>query len=235
MKKNKYKVVRLTETTVSGAFEKEAELLSQVKSDDLQQALLLWQPRDNTVVLPASQKWQANPDLTTQLQDNGWLILPRRTGGAPVPQTSGVINLSHIYRADSSSSDLIKQGYINLCNVLTRFFKGFGLTAEVHATPHSYCDGDYNVNLGGKKIIGTAQRILTTKTQEKIILVQACILIDVIIDELIYPINLCYELNNNDERIKPEVHTCLAQHIEPLPPTEKLYEHLVQAFIDDQS
>jgi lipoate-protein ligase A len=235
MSKDKYKIVRLIETTVSSAFEKETQLLEQVKSGDLQQALLLWQPDDKTIVLPASQKWQANPELFSQLQAKDWLILPRRTGGAPVPQTSGVINLSHMYLADRHSADLIKQGYVDLCAVLTLFFDSFGLTVGVHATPHSYCDGDYNVNINGKKIIGTAQRILTTKSQDKIVLVQACILIDVVMDELIYPINLCYELNNLDERIKPEVHTCLGQHVTPLPSTEDVYERLFKAFIDYQS
>lgn len=233
--KNTYKIVRLTQTSVSSAFEKEAQLLEQVQAGKLQQALLLWQPADKTVVLPASKKWQTTPELMAQLQASGWNILPRRTGGAPVPQTSGVINLSHLYLADSHSPDLIKQGYVDLCNVLTLFLQGFDLKAGVHATPHSYCDGDYNLNIHGNKIIGTAQRILTTKTQEKIQLVQACILIDVLLTELIEPINLCYQLNDYEERIQPEVHTCLGQHVTPLPSTEKLYDRLVKAFIDYQS
>ncbi|MDB4838163.1 lipoate--protein ligase [Marinomonas sp.] len=234
MKNNKYRVVRLTDTTVTNAFEKEADLLKKVQSGDLQQALLLWQPGDKTIVLPASKKWVTNPELVSQLEQNNWHILPRRTGGAPVPQTSGVINLSHIYVADKDSADLIKQGYEDLCHVLKLFFQNFNLKADTHATAHSYCDGDYNVNIGGKKIIGTAQRILTTKTKEKIVLVQACILIDAIIEELIYPVNLCYELNNYNERIKPEVHTCLQEHVSPLPTTEKLYDKLLEAFIDYQ-
>ncbi|MGO3346690.1 MAG: lipoate--protein ligase family protein [Marinomonas sp.] len=201
MQKNKYKIVRLKETTVSNAFEKEAELLSHVQDGTLKQALLLWQAEDKTVVLPASKKWQANPELIAQLQDNGWGILPRRTGGAPVPQTSGVINLSHIYRCDGQSSDLIKQGYNDLCNALSLFFKQLHIDIGIHATPHSYCDGSYNINIQGKKIVGTAQRILTTQSQEKIVLVQACLLTDVVIEELIYPINLCYKLRKM--RISP--------------------------------
>lgn len=231
---NKYKIVRLTETTVSNAFDKEAELLKHVQSGNLQQALLLWQPGDKTVVLPASKKWLANPELVSQLEQDNWHILPRRTGGAPVPQTSGVINLSHIYRAQSDSKDLIKQGYESLCDVLKHFFSGFNLEAETHATPHSYCDGDYNVNLDGKKIIGTAQRILTTKTQEKIVLVQACILINVNIEKLVQPVNLCNQLNQHEEQIKPEVHTCLQQHCSVLPPTNELYDRLIQSFIHYQ-
>ncbi len=235
MQTNKYKIVRLTDTTVSNAFEKEAELLNQVQTGNLKQALLLWQTEDKTVVLPASKKWQANSELVTQLQKNGWGILPRRTGGAPVPQTSGVINLSHIYLYNKHSPDLIKQGYEDLCSVLTSFFKQLNIDVDIHATPYSYCDGSYNVNIQGKKIIGTAQRILTTQSKAKVVLVQACILIDVAIEELIYPINVCYELNQHDERIKPEVHTCLAQHLTTVPTTEELYSGLVKAFMDYQS
>ncbi|WP_460753716.1 lipoate--protein ligase family protein, partial [Marinomonas epiphytica] len=229
MPKNQYKIVRLTETGVSNAFKKENELVEQVKSGRLKQALLLWQPDDLTLVLPASKKWLATDELKTKLSNLEWNILHRRTGGAPVPQTSGIINVSHIYVADQNTTNLIKSGYENLCNVLKNFFHSFGINAETHATPNSYCDGDYNLNINKRKIIGTAQRILTTKEKHKIVLAQACILIDDDLEQLIHPINLCYELNQHNEQIQSNVHTCLREHVDMLPDTQALYKRLIEA------
>jgi lipoate-protein ligase A len=229
---NKYKIIRLEHTNVSSAFEKEAELLELVRSGDLQQGLLLWRACDNTVVLPAGKKWQATPELLSKLKEKNWEVLSRRTGGAPVPQTPGVINISHIYTWNSDLPYSIQVAYTNICEVLRLFFNSFQLKTEIHSTPHSYCNGDYNVNIAHQKIVGTAQRVIIGKQDHKIILVQACILIDVEMDQLIYPINLCNKLNNNDDSVKSEVHTCLQQHISSVPSNAELYGRLVQAFID---
>lgn len=231
MNKKKYKITRLDYTSVNRAFEKEAELLQLVRSGNLQQSLLLWRACDNTVVLPSGNKWKISPELISKLKESNWGILSRRTGGAPVPQTSGVINISHIYTWDGDLPYSIKVGYENICDVLKLFFNSYQLRTEIHATPHSYCDGNYNLNIANKKIVGTAQRVVIGKKSNKVILVQACILIDAAMDELIYPINVCNKVNNNDECIKSEVHTCLQQHISPVPNTDELYDRLVQAFI----
>ncbi len=35
-----------------------------------------------------------------------------------------------------------------------RVFKQLGVKVDVHATPNSYCDGEYNLNIDGKKWLG---------------------------------------------------------------------------------
>ncbi len=225
------KLVKLTNTTVAKAFDKETELLKQIQKSELEQALLLWQTQEDTLVLPGSNKWQNSPELQSELQELGWQILSRRTGGAPVPQTSGVINLSHIYLWQEQESYSIPKAYKKLCDTLTKFFDSYGVITKVHATPFSYCDGDYNLNINGKKIVGTAQRVVLKHGGGSIVLVQACILIDAIMEELIEPVNLCYQRNNNTEVIKAEVHTCLFEHIKQKPTISELYQSLINAFV----
>ncbi len=222
------KVIQLNHVSVADAFEKEAALIQQMRSGELQQCLLLWQPSEKTLVLPASKRWQAMPELVSRLAMDGWEILSRRTGGAPVPQTPGVINLSHIYYQDASYS--IQQGYRDLCDTLTQFFASLGLDVGIHATPYSYCDGDYNINLQGRKIVGTAQRISAGQQGQKIILAQACLLVNADIPQLMLPVNLCNEYNQKDERVKAESHTGLHAHLEELPSIGELYQHLANAF-----
>ncbi|MEL0630756.1 lipoate--protein ligase family protein [Psychromonas aquatilis] len=231
METNKYKISRLTHTSTSNAFEKEDELVQLVRSGKVQQALLLWRPSDKTLVLPSGNKWQQSFDLITKLKERNWDLVSRRTGGAPVPQTNGVINLSHIYQWNNDTAYSIHVGYEHICEILTQFFSYYDLTPEVHETPYSYCDGSYNLNINNQKIVGTAQRVLLGQNQQKVILVQACILIDANMEELIYPVKLCNQFNNKDICLKADVHTCLKENIHTLPTTEQLYDHLLASFV----
>lgn len=229
------KIIKLPNTSVDIAFTKETDLLKQIQKGELEQALLLWQTQQNTLVLPGSNKWQNSPDLETSLNELGWQILSRRTGGAPVPQTSGVINLSHIYLWQGQDSYSIPKAYSKLCKTLCQFFKSYDVATDVHATPFSYCDGDYNLNINGKKVVGTAQRVVLKHGGGSIVLVQACILIDAVMEELVGPVKLCYQHNDNNEIIKANVHTCLFEHIERKPSTEEIFQMLMKAFIESES
>jgi lipoate-protein ligase A len=228
------KLLRYQQSSVDDIFNKETELIAQIQAGELKQCLLLWQAKQPTLVLPAGKKWPESEELINQLSAKHWLLHSRKTGGAPVPQCPGVINLSHIYLWPNDSPYSIIQAYENLCSVLHTFFMHFNLPSQAHATQFSYCDGDYNININGKKIVGTAQRIILKKGGGKIVLAQAFILIDVILEQLIQPVNLCYRLSDKSERVKAEVHTALFENINERPSIDELYQLLTQAFIDSK-
>jgi len=233
MHKNQNKLLRYVSASVANVFEKETAIITQMQANQIANCLILWQAKTPTIVFPASQKWPESPLLHDTLQREGWQLLSRKTGGAPVPQRQGIINLSHLYVWDDATPYSITQAYEKLCNVLTDFFSLYGLNSETHATEYSYCDGDFNININGRKIVGTAQRIILKKGGGKIILAQACILIDAVLEELINPINLCYRLCNRTDHIKAQVHTTLFEHIHTRPSVDELYQQLTQAFIDN--
>jgi octanoyl-[GcvH]:protein N-octanoyltransferase len=226
------KLLRYKQTSVANVFEKEIQLIKQIQSGELEQCLLLWQTKQPTLVLPAGNKWPESPELNSALSLNGWQLLSRKTGGAPVPQCQGIINLSHLYLWSKDTPYSIPQAYENLCTVLHGFFRKFNLVSQAHATEFSYCDGDYNININGKKIVGTAQRVILKKGGGKIVLAQAFILIDVLLAEIIKPVNLCYQLSDKTERVQAQVHTALFEHITERPTIDQLYQQLTQAFVD---
>lgn len=232
MSKNINKLLRYQQSSVASIFEKEQHLITQLQRAELKQCLLLWQTNEATLVLPASNKWPETDPLKEMLAKNNWKLLSRKTGGAPVPQCPGVINLSHLYIWPEDNPYSTKLAYQNLCGILHTFFTKFGLISQAHATPLSYCDGDYNLNINGKKIVGTALRVIIKKGGGKIILAQAFILIDVLLDELIKPVNLCYQLCDKDERVAVSAHTTLFQHINERPDIEQLYQKLTQCFVE---
>ncbi|WP_057830010.1 lipoate--protein ligase family protein [Colwellia sp. TT2012] len=226
------KLLRYQQISVANVFDKETQLIKQIQLGELKQCLMLWQAKEATLVLPASKKWPESDTLKTELLADQWLLHSRKTGGAPVPQCPGVINLSHLYLWSSDTPYSIPQAYENLCTVLQGFFQQFNLVSQTHATEFSYCDGDYNMNINGKKIVGTAQRVILKKGGGKIVLAQAFILIDVLLDEIIKPVNLCYQLSAKTERVKAQVHTTLFEQITERPTIDKLYQQLTQAFVD---
>ncbi len=94
---SKNKLIRYQSKEVADVFSKEDELIKLVQSGQLSQVLLLWQVKSPTLVLPAGKKWTISEQLEQGLADSGWRLFSRKTGGAPVPQVPGIINLSHIY------------------------------------------------------------------------------------------------------------------------------------------
>ncbi len=228
---SKNKLIRYIATEVSDVFKKEDELIAQVQSNQLSQALLLWQVKSPTLVLPAGKKWSVSDEMQQTLDKSGWKWFSRKTGGAPVPQVPGIINLSHIYPWSDSEPYDIKKAYLNLCAILTLFFEQLGVKVDVHATPYSYCDGEYNLNIAGQKVVGTAQRVLLKKGGGKIILSQACILIDADVDTIVEPVRLCNQLCGHDVHIRGDVHTPLFDHINERPEIDSLFQQLTSAFL----
>ncbi len=229
---SKNKLIRYAATEVSDVFKKEDELISQVQSNQISQALLLWQVKKPTLVLPAGKRWTVSEELNHALYESGWKLFSRKTGGAPVPQVPGVINLSHIYHWPDDKPYDIKKAYLDLCSILSVFFERLGVKVEVHATPYSYCDGEYNLNIAGQKIVGTAQRVLLKKGGGKIVLSQACILIDVDVEKIVEPVRLCNQLCGHSDDIRGNVHTPLFDHITERPATDSLFQHLTSAFLE---
>lgn len=234
MIKKKHRLLQFEASSVEQVFSKESVLLKQLQQGELEQCLMLWQASEPTLVLPAGKKWPESAELTDALKATGWQLYARKTGGAPVPQCQGVINLSHLYQWHEDQPYSITQAYENLCAVLTIFFAKWGIESQAHATPFSYCDGDYNLNIQGKKVVGTAQRVVLKSGGGKIVLAQAFILIDVLLEQLVQPVNLCYQQCGKSELVKAKVHTSLFEHMSERPTIDTLYQSLIDAFVESQ-
>ncbi len=227
----KNKIIRFAAIEAQALFDKEHQLIEQVKSNQLEQVLLLWQAKQPTLVLPAGKKWAVSEELVDTLSKLGWQLTARKTGGAPVPQLPGIINLSHIYTCSDDKPYDIKTAYMQLCNILSEFFRTLGINVDVHATPNSYCDGDYNLNINGQKIVGTAQRVLLKKDGGRVVLSQACIIIDADVERIVEPVIVCNRICHYPAQIEANVHTSLFNHMTERPNVDFLFQRLTDAFL----
>ncbi len=116
-----------------------------------------------------------------------------------------------------------------MCNI-NGFFKQLGVKVDVHATPYSYCDGEYNLNIGGQKS-WEPRSVCCLKGGGQVVLSQACILIDADVEKIVEPVRLCNHLCGHDDDIRGDVHTPLFHHISDRPSVDSLFQQLTSAFL----
>lgn len=113
-------ILRYPSLSVASVFDKEQVLIRRIEQGELNEALLLWQPDVQTLVLPAGQKWLQTPELRRVLSALGWHVQSRRTGGAPVPQLPGVINVSYLTVWPANMPYHIQTAYQYFCTILPK-------------------------------------------------------------------------------------------------------------------
>ncbi|WP_170386481.1 lipoyl protein ligase domain-containing protein [Ruegeria atlantica] len=130
----------------------EAELFATRKS-----AVGLWTCENDALVCPASyRKCPGFKEAASNSLKRGWPVFTRPTGGGAVPQGSGIVNLAIAFTAPRGFT--INDGYRLITGIIREGLGSTGNRLATGPTPTSFCDGDWNLSLGGKKVVGTAQR-----------------------------------------------------------------------------
>jgi len=120
---------------------------------------LLWAARAPGLVLP--ERFSREPGFVTAAADcaaAGWPVATRKTGGGITPQGPGVLNLALAFRAAPGRSRTIRDGYDAICAPLTEAMDTLGIAVRAAPVRGSFCDGDFNLAVAGRKLVGTAQR-----------------------------------------------------------------------------
>ncbi|MFY0990629.1 lipoate--protein ligase family protein [Halomonas sp. C05BenzN] len=139
----------------------EEALLESICQGEGEFALLAWSPQDRALVMPRRHERLAGfPEARDALRERGWPIQFRSTGGTPVPQCPAVVNVALAQRCRvGSSSAHLEWGYRRLGEPWCAWLEALGVKgADLGAAPGAYCDGRFNVRIGGRKLVGTAQR-----------------------------------------------------------------------------
>ena len=136
----------------------EMALLDDVLDRPEQAVLRLWRTSPCLVVTPLlahRPEFAAAAEASAQ---RGWPVVVRRTGGGPVPQTAGTLNVSLAYATPREAAPGIDAAFKHFADALLTALKDCGVTAVVGEIEGSCCPGRYDIAIGGRKIIGIAQR-----------------------------------------------------------------------------
>ena len=84
----------------------------------------------------------------------------RNSGGLAVVGDAGVLNFSLILPEDPQQKMAINTGYEYMMQLINDALKQFGKTSLAYEIKDSYCPGDYDLSIDGKKFAGISQRRL---------------------------------------------------------------------------
>lgn len=84
----------------------------------------------------------------------------RNSGGLAVASDPGVLNFSLIFPEERTSRLTIDEGYDTMFRLISETFREYGKKIEAYEISDSYCPGDFDLSINGKKIAGIAQRRL---------------------------------------------------------------------------
>ncbi|MGI9286847.1 MAG: lipoate--protein ligase family protein [Pseudomonadales bacterium] len=186
--------------------QRDEQLLEQLHTDNLAPTLRLWRNHQCLVATVKESRMRRFEHTSKVLAKDGWPVVVRRTGGACVPHGPGVINLSLVYPAPLDGEWQLEDSYRLLCSPLQKLLQSYELPSESGFVEGSFCDGRYNLQVAGQKLVGTAQRwrksVVEKDSDQKkgYVLAHACLLTDTDIAAATARINQLYRDCKNPKR-----------------------------------
>ncbi|QBF28793.1 lipoate--protein ligase family protein [Pseudomonas tructae] len=223
---------QVVDVTVEAGLQAEQALLAAVCKGEKDYGLMFWRPTDHALVMPRRMsRLDGFEAACAELAIAGWPVLLRETGGEPVPQSSAVINIALVYVAPKSEGDhgRIENAYERLCLPLCEVLREWGGLASVGEIEGAFCDGRYNVNLNGRKLVGTAQRWRQGLGGKRaVVLVHGALLLDNERESMVAAVNRFNECCGLEQRCLADSHIALHEVV----PDAPLLERLGQAYAE---
>ncbi|MGV6396591.1 lipoyl protein ligase domain-containing protein [Pseudomonas caspiana] len=215
---------------VEAGLQAELDLLFAVCEAQADFGLLLWRPRDRALVMPRRMsRLPGFVEASETLADSGWPILLRETGGEPVPQSSATVNIALVYAQPKNEPDRdrIEIAYRRLCQPILDVLSDLGGAASLGEVEGAFCDGRYNVNLDGRKMVGTAQRWRQSQGGLRpVVLAHGALLVEDERREMVAAVNRFNEICELEQRVRAESHIALSEAL----PAEGVLERLSDAY-----
>lgn len=119
----------------------------------------LWRSTSKWLVVPERfGRTALYPSASVASTDRGWPVTTRKTGGGITPQGPGVLNVALAFTTAPGKSRTMKDSYAAICDPLIEALGAMQVIACATPVKGSFCDGDYNLAVAGRKTVGTAQR-----------------------------------------------------------------------------
>ncbi len=135
----------------------------------------LWR-HQKAVVLGIKDRRLPNAfEVIKQLGDQGYSVGTRNSGGAVVPLDAGVLNISFIFPKPPGDLDFHPdfRVMVEMIEHFIQFTSAAGARVHQGEVVGSYCPGQFDLSIEGKKFCGIAQR-----RQTKAYIVQAFVLVE---------------------------------------------------------
>ncbi|MDI6100375.1 hypothetical protein QLQ12_17345 [Actinoplanes sp. NEAU-A12] len=88
----------------------------------------------------------------------GFVPVVRPQGGSLAAYHRGSVVVDHVHRAEQRSPDPVER-FQRFAALHAELLSRLGADARIGPVPGEYCPGEYSINAGGMKIVGSAQRV----------------------------------------------------------------------------
>lgn len=205
--------------SVEAGLEAERQLFDRVHAGEEEWGVLLWRPSDSALVMP--RRLSRLPGFMAadiSCAALGWPIALRDTGGEPVPQSPAVLNvaLAYVVPLEDDEQSRIEAAYLRLCEPICQWLRGMGLLPGLGEVPGAFCDGRFNVTLGRRKLVGTAQRWRRRAADNRlVVLVHGAILFEDQREAMVDAVNRFYQSCGLEQRCRAASHVSLEEWLAP--------------------
>lgn len=145
----------------------EMALLDAALAEPDRPILRLWRTHRCLVVTPLLAQRPAFDAAAQASAARGWPVVVRRTGGGPVPQGPQTLNISLATAHPRATAPGIDAAFQSFAGRVSDALRTCGLVPEVGEIAGSCCPGRYDIAIGGRKIMGIAQRRRMSRRQGK--------------------------------------------------------------------
>ncbi|MEP1231297.1 MAG: hypothetical protein ABJG88_11530 [Litorimonas sp.] len=154
----------------------EDDIIAMMKIDaDHPDIWAIWQSAKGLCMTRKEHRLPHFDKAQAALIAQGHELATRRSGGTIVAQGEGILNVTKL--AFHYGPRNISGSYMSFCEDMQMRFRNIGFETDIGPVSGSYCDGDYNLIIDGKKLAGTSQRWVKGPNKAFIILNHAVILI----------------------------------------------------------
>jgi octanoyl-[GcvH]:protein N-octanoyltransferase len=116
-----------------------------------------WVHHDTIVLGIQDTKLPYLQDGVQYLQDQGYRVIVRNSGGLAVVLDDGVLNVSLVFPETEKGID-IDRGYDTMWELVKEMFANYPVQIDAGEIVGSYCPGSYDLSINGKKFAGISQR-----------------------------------------------------------------------------
>lgn len=126
--------------------------------------LRIWENHNCLVTTRPVAKRTEFADAAELSARSGWPVYVRSSGGSTVIHRPGILNISLVLCGGKRRVQP-NESYTELTALLQNAFRKLQIEAFTGPIVGAYCDGNYNLCLNGRKIAGTASRIIHRQNQ----------------------------------------------------------------------
>lgn len=131
-----------------------AEYTSQTKTPIFH----FWTMKNQAILGMQDTRLPHLEDALKVIHQYDYFPVVRNSGGLAVVSDAGILNFSIIMPQPTDKDKTINEGYEDMKRIISSLFESFCVTVDSYEVVDSYCPGEYDLSIKGKKIAGIAQR-----------------------------------------------------------------------------